>query len=195
MLRPTMDERRQYLADIAIRVFARKGYANTSLQKIAQEADISKAGLYHYFETKEDILYYSLKTKNFELLKALKDSMKKSEESRLSPEQSFRELIYTYATFINNQKDLRLMVLQDRHQLTGENKVGLIKIEQEILKTIRTQVARLSGMNKKYNPNVISFMVISMSHWLGAWLKDDGELNQDEAIKQSADIILHGVFK
>ena len=184
-----------YLADIAIKLFAKNGYATTSLQDIAKEAGISKAGLYHYFETKEDILYYALKNAHFEFLNALKQSMEDSKQKNLSPEESFRNLIYTYASFINNEKDFRLVVLQDRHQLTGENRKGLRSIERAILKTFKDQVTNLPGISDKCDPNVISFMIFAMSHWLGSWLNENGSLSEEDAIKQHADIILHGVFE
>ena len=134
-------------------------------------------------------LYYLLKTKHYDHLKALKDCMKTCEWKGLGPEEAFRELIHTYANYINNEKELRLVVLQDRHQLTKANKRGLRKIEQEILRTLRDQVRKLPGISKKYDPNVISFLIIATSHWLGSWL------SQDEAITQSAEIILHGAFQ
>jgi TetR/AcrR family transcriptional regulator, cholesterol catabolism regulator len=195
VLRPSLEERRQYIAEVATKVFARKGYKAASLRDIATEAGISKAGLYHYFKNKEDVLYYLLKTKHYEHLKALKDCVKNCEEKKLKPEEAFRELIQTYANYINNQKELRLVVLQDRHQLTGANKRGLRKLEQAILRTLRDQVEKLPGISRKYDPNVISFLIIAMSHWLGSWLREDGKLSQDEAITQSAEIILHGAFQ
>ena len=180
---------------MATKVFARNGYKAASLQDIALEAGISKAGLYHYFKNKEDILYYLLKTKHYDHLKALENCMKTCEERKLKPEEAFKELIRTYANYINNEKELRLVVLQDRHQLTGANKAGLQQIEQQILRTLRDQVRKLPGISKKYDPNVISFLIIAMSHWLGSWLREEGKLSQDEAITQSAEIILHGAFQ
>ena len=195
MFRPSLEDRKKYIAEMATKVFARNGYMAASLQDIAKEAGISKAGLYHYFKNKEDILYYLLKTKHYDHLKALKDCMKTCEEKGLEPEETFRKLIHTYANYINNEKELRLVVLQDRHQLTKANKRGLRKIEQEILRTLRDQVRKLPGISKKYDPNVISFLIIAMSHWLGSWLREDGKLSQGEAITQSAEIILHGAFQ
>jgi len=195
MLRPSLKERKQYLAEIATSVFAKQGYRAASLQNVADVAGISKAGIYHYFKTKEDILYYLIKTKHDKFLHVLKDCILESEKKKLDPEDTLRKLIYAYANFINNEKELRLIVLQDRHQLTGENKRNLRRIEREILQTLRDQIKKLPGVKKKYNPNVISFLIISMSHWMGSWLKENGNLDQEEAIKQSTDIILYGAIQ
>src|SRR3954464_14510962 len=40
----------------ALRLFAERGYANTSLREIAEQLDVTKAALYFHYKTKEDIV-------------------------------------------------------------------------------------------------------------------------------------------
>jgi AcrR family transcriptional regulator len=47
---------RERILDVALDLFARKGYAETSLREIAAELGFSKAALYYHFESKQDIL-------------------------------------------------------------------------------------------------------------------------------------------
>lgn len=47
---------RERILDIALDLFIRKGYAETSLREIAAELGFSKAALYYHFESKQDIL-------------------------------------------------------------------------------------------------------------------------------------------
>jgi AcrR family transcriptional regulator len=47
---------RERILDVALELFARKGYAETSLREVAAELGISKAALYYHFESKQDIL-------------------------------------------------------------------------------------------------------------------------------------------
>src|SRR5215213_1919491 len=46
--------------DAAARVFARRGYADASVQDVADELGILKGSLYHYIRTKEDLLFWLL---------------------------------------------------------------------------------------------------------------------------------------
>lgn len=55
MARPTRTEIDAEIVDRAAALFARHGYANTSLQRIADAVGYSKAGLLHHFPTKEAI--------------------------------------------------------------------------------------------------------------------------------------------
>ncbi|RMD74221.1 MAG: TetR/AcrR family transcriptional regulator, partial [Bacteroidetes bacterium] len=49
-------KRIQEIKDAALRLFARDGYANTSISKIAREVGVSKGLLYNYFSSKEELL-------------------------------------------------------------------------------------------------------------------------------------------
>jgi AcrR family transcriptional regulator len=49
-------EKKQLIIDSALHLFAEKGYASTSINDIAQSANISKGLMYNYFKSKEDVL-------------------------------------------------------------------------------------------------------------------------------------------
>src|SRR3954463_2105524 len=41
----------------AVRLFAEKGFEATSVREIVEAAGVTKGGLYHYFESKGDLLF------------------------------------------------------------------------------------------------------------------------------------------
>jgi AcrR family transcriptional regulator len=47
---------RQRILDVALDLFTEQGYDGTSLREIAEQLSITKAAIYYYFESKEDIL-------------------------------------------------------------------------------------------------------------------------------------------
>jgi TetR/AcrR family acrAB operon transcriptional repressor len=48
---------RQAIIDVTTRLFATRGYAGTSLDLIAKEANTSKSSIFWHFENKEDLLF------------------------------------------------------------------------------------------------------------------------------------------
>ncbi|MEZ5083081.1 MAG: TetR/AcrR family transcriptional regulator [Bacteroidales bacterium] len=50
--------RKKQIMDVAMYLFAEKGYSNTSISLIATKAKISKGLLYNYFTSKEDLLIH-----------------------------------------------------------------------------------------------------------------------------------------
>ncbi len=53
--------KREEILDIALRVVARDGYDRTSVREIAREAELSQAGLLHYFSSKEELFVEVIK--------------------------------------------------------------------------------------------------------------------------------------
>jgi AcrR family transcriptional regulator len=54
--RQQKEERREQILDAALRVFAEKGFAGASIRDIAKEVGVTEGLLYHYFESKEQLL-------------------------------------------------------------------------------------------------------------------------------------------
>ena len=50
------EERPRELLEAALDVFAQRGYRNTRLDDVAEAAGVTKGAIYHYFDTKEDLL-------------------------------------------------------------------------------------------------------------------------------------------
>ncbi len=55
-----VDERRQQLLELGADLFSRHSFAELSMARIAREAGISKALLYHYFPSKQDFFVATL---------------------------------------------------------------------------------------------------------------------------------------
>jgi AcrR family transcriptional regulator len=55
-----VDERRRQLLELGAELFARHSFGELSMARIAREAGISKALLYHYFPTKQDFFVATL---------------------------------------------------------------------------------------------------------------------------------------
>jgi AcrR family transcriptional regulator len=51
-----IDTRRQQIIDAAYRCFARKGFHQTTMREIYAEAGLSPGAIYHYFDSKDDII-------------------------------------------------------------------------------------------------------------------------------------------
>ena len=103
----TVEDRREQIMEAALRVFAKKGFAEASNKDIAREASITPGLIYHYFESKEA------------LLKAILEERSPSRVAReipeqilaLSPEEFFRFVIRQMLIGMEDGKFLPLLKL------------------------------------------------------------------------------------
>lgn len=55
------DAKKNIIIEAALKLFSQKGYAETSMDNIVDEAQVSKGGIYNYFKSKEEIFLYIAK--------------------------------------------------------------------------------------------------------------------------------------
>ena len=69
------NKRRSSIAKIGAKLFSKKGFAETSMDDIAACARLSKGGIYHYFSSKTEVLYFILDNFMDIVLKDLKEEL------------------------------------------------------------------------------------------------------------------------
>ncbi|MEX2448251.1 MAG: TetR/AcrR family transcriptional regulator [Solirubrobacterales bacterium] len=78
---PAIDRRRQIL-DAAIRVFARQGFHSTRVSDIADEAGVAYGLVYHYFNSKDEVLNELFSERWSLLLAAIEEADRSGAEPR-----------------------------------------------------------------------------------------------------------------
>lgn len=91
----TTHERRRQIFDTAIHLFIEKGVANTSMREIANAVGITTGGLYHFVESKDEII--RMVTENsmhaHEMVKSLRKSL-----GDVNPTEAFRACVKCWLT-------------------------------------------------------------------------------------------------
>jgi AcrR family transcriptional regulator len=194
MFAKSLNDKKEYIANVAANVFFAKGYKESSLQDIAAKGKISKAGIYHYFKSKSDILSYILLGFTERGIATMMKCLREAQEKKLMPQQILSALFKIYAQNALRNRKMSRIVLRERHQLTAKNRKILLKQERLIFHTVRDQLRQVPNLNKKLNTNIISFQIISMIQWIGYWYDSRGSLAESEAIDQMLHIVLYGIL-
>jgi AcrR family transcriptional regulator len=102
-LQPAATSRREQILGCALELFRKQGYDRTSLREISGRLGISKSGLYHHFEAKDDLVS--------NLVDPLLDRIHEiSVTPRLGTNEDLRAFLATYIdTFIANREVLSLL--------------------------------------------------------------------------------------
>ncbi len=91
------DQRLNHLLQVATQVMAREGYHEASMRKVAKEAGVSLAGLYHYFDSKEDMLFRI----QFRSFSSLLNNLKEQLHGVDDPTTQLRVLVSGYVAYFS----------------------------------------------------------------------------------------------
>ena len=87
---------RKTLVNAALTVIGRQGYAGATIEKIAEEAGVSKGVVYYYFKTKADIATNVL-IDSFEKIVGEFEAIM---DRRLNPHETMTQFVGTFARMI-----------------------------------------------------------------------------------------------
>jgi TetR/AcrR family fatty acid metabolism transcriptional regulator len=100
-------DRREQIREAALRVFARKGYRNTVVEDVAEEAGVSKGTIYTYFDRKEELLG----TVAQGLMAELEGREDAILESDRPPLEKIRALLHAFVDLVDRRKGFANVML------------------------------------------------------------------------------------
>ncbi len=136
------DRRRGQILDAAARMFAEHGYADTDLQRLADELDVGKGTLYRYFPSKS-ILFLAAVDRG---LKRLGDEVDRASASRSDPLDQLTAAIDAYLAFFSRHPEMVELFVQERAVFRDRRKATYFRYRESrtpywrnIYKTLITQ--------------------------------------------------------
>jgi len=113
---PGFDGKRLHLLDAAARVFSEVGYDKASMRRIAAEAGVSLAGIYHYVAGKEELLHWI----QYHTFDSLHRGLVSSLEGMVDPRQRLAAAVRNHVRhFGENMHELRVCA-RELETLEGE---------------------------------------------------------------------------
>lgn len=184
---------KQEIIKTAVYLFNKKGFSATSVQDIADALNVTKAALYYYISSKEEILYEIFDQTMTTAELRLKNLMKK----KIPVEELIREIIYNQImAFIDEMPNIAIFFTEKAH-LLPENLKSINarrrKYEDIIVGVLEEGVEK--GIFKKVDIRPTVYAIIGMCNWLYHWYKPEGRLKPEEIAYLYADIILNGLLK
>src|SRR5215510_15645321 len=100
----------------ATRIFCEKGYEGASMRDLSRATGMSLAGLYHYFESKEELLYLIQKHTFTTIIETLREKLEGSND----PEERLRIFIHNHLEYsLDNKQAMKVLVHEDETLKNG----------------------------------------------------------------------------
>jgi len=192
MARPksaTHDIKRDGILDIAAQCFADRSYPAASMNEIATACGTSKARLYHYYDSKEAILFDLMDRYTQRLLSLIALTEATAQRRNMDDRAALHELIRAFLQEYETSATRHVALLNDTQFLSDvpDEHLGspAISPRELILNRQRDVVAAVTrALRRAYpgrlntsNQTAITMMLFGMINWTFTWLRPGGPIS------------------
>lgn len=172
-------ERRSEILRLSAELFADRGYHNTSMQDIAEAAQIQKASIYYYYKSKDDILSEILEMGVQSLLADGRAALQSSDD----PREKLRELLRAHVRNLRRYFHQVIVFLSVRRALGGRPEFSPYfewRREYDKMYVDVIREGQQQGLFRDDDAQVMAFAILGSYNWLVQWWRPDGRLSIDE---------------
>lgn len=187
------EEKRRSILDHAARVFAQQGMDKASMAQIADHAQVSKALLYHYYPSRDALIFAIIMTH----LEEMEQALKAADDPALPPRERLRALVGAVLETYRGADDQHKVQLNVAAALTEDQKAQMTAVERAI-------VRRFSVVIDQINPNLnhpdrpllmpVTMSLFGMMNWVYMWFRDGGRITREDYADLATTLILEGMM-
>ena len=174
----------------ATRIFARRGYHDTSLDEIAEALQVSKGTLYNYVEDKQEILFECHKM----ALDVGDQAMAFADANAATGYARLRLFLRAYLTWLNGAlggggvaSDVTALRPADRKSVI----VRRDSVQDRMVAYIERGIA--DGSLRKVDARLAVYTIMGAVNAVQSWYSADGRLTMDAIANTMVDLLLHGM--
>jgi AcrR family transcriptional regulator len=181
------------ILDAASRVFDEKGYHGSTVQDIADAAQLTKGGLYHHLTSKEEALYGIQER----ILNAgLTDLLAISQDVDSPVETRIRGAVEAIAAQHDTYTpDLRV-ALRDFGSLGPEYRKKIVDLRDQLEDAVEGLLAEgiSAGVVIDESPDLLAKYLFGALNWMCMWYRPSGELSAQAIGAAFAGVALQGIL-
>lgn len=183
--------KRQIIAE-AVHLFYEVGYEGASLRDLANRVGINKATIYHYFESKEQILFHIVRDVGEELLGGVREAFDRGGP----PAQALEAMVRFQIVYVENHLEEIKVLVEEKKSLRTELHESTRTNEREILELYKRALARCAaaGILRPFHLTTAAFGILGQINWLYHWYRPEGPLTVRELADQVVTFLLRGLL-
>lgn len=185
--RTTYDAKLQSILRTAALVFAEKGYHRASIRDISRATGVSLAGLYYYFQSKQELLFL--------IQDHALESLVAGVEQRLpyarNAEEKLRILIDNQLRFfVENMAEMKVLS-REAESLGGEFRAN-VEAKMRRLTRLAKEILREVDPRSELDERVSAFTLFGMMNWLYVWYRPGRDADVDRLVNDMTAIFMGG---
>lgn len=185
--------RRAQIYETAARVFTEKGYEKASMGDIALAMGMTKAGVYHHIDSKEELLAaiisYGMELFERQVLEKVADIH--------DPLDRLRATVRGHLLLVLRDRPREVTVILHesgslptaaRQKINARKKRYIRFLERTIRELVMRKIAR------RVDPAVAAFALLGMVNWTYQWYRSGGRLSEEDLADAMTDFYLRGLL-
>jgi TetR/AcrR family transcriptional regulator, cholesterol catabolism regulator len=194
MIREATVDSRQEILRTAARLFQQQGYDATSMNDVAAALKLSKGGLYHHFQGKDEILFHLMN----HAMDITEERVINAVRGIADPEERLRSLIRRHIEVVLSVRDREITVmLHENHPLPPPLRRRINARKKDYVHFVENLIADVQKTRQStrgVNPRAATFALLGMINWIYQWYKPEGELREEDLARQYTEIFFAGAF-
>jgi TetR/AcrR family transcriptional regulator, cholesterol catabolism regulator len=192
-------EPRQEILRTAARLFQQRGYDATSMNDVAAALKLSKGGLYHHFQSKDEILFHIMSHAMEITEQRVINVVRRIDPTRADiGEERLRTLIRLHIQVVLSPEDREITVmLHENHPLPPALRRKINARKKDYLHFVEHLIAdvqRKRGSSTSVTPRAAALALVGMINWIYQWFKPNGPLTGEALVQQYTDIFFRGAI-
>jgi len=171
-----MSARRSQLTREAARLFAEKGYHGTSIGDLAKAMGVQKGSLYAHIESKEDLLYETMRggaAAFHGALDAIPEDLPATEKIRLALRGHLR--------VVAEQLDVATVFMREWRYLEGDRREEILAERRRYEERVRglfREGRELGELRTDLDDATAALLTLSAANWAYTWLQSGRDTNE-----------------
>ena len=184
------DDKRRAILSRAARLFADDGFDRVSMASIAADCGVSKALLYHYYESKDALLFDVIG----EHLEVLCEAVEAADDPSAEPEARLTRLVQTLLDCYRDADAQHKVQVNDLDKLPPDKQDALKALERRLVTVFAGALLPLNPDLDKNRPLLkpVTMSLFGMLNWHYMWFRPEGPISREDYAAIATRIIVSG---
>ena len=188
---PNYDKRRETIVATAAGLYARSGFQGASVSDLAKACATSKSLIYHYFPSKEDILYDVMASHLALLAEAAEAAAGRSD---LEPKARLRALAQAFMRLYSGAADRHKVLLNELDNLPPDRRADVTAKQRRIIAVVEDLVRQMRpDLPAPATGKALTMLFFGMINWTHTWFRSEGAISADALANLAVDVMLSGI--
>lgn len=172
------ETRRDVIVEKAARLFARNGFRGASVADLAGACETSKSLIYHYYSSKEDILFAVMASHIDQLSQDVAEVI----ASDAPPSGRLRTLVRKFMDHYVGAADRQKVLLNDLDQLPSDKRRRIVRQQREIVDAVTNLFTQLDQVEPEglVQARARAMMLFGMINWTHTWFDPSGPMTPQD---------------